>query len=73
MVDQCPNCKALSENCVRIQERAINKANACEAKLFHAWQSLRQQSKGMNRMARKIKRLQAALRLAQQHDGGQHG
>jgi hypothetical protein len=60
---ECPNCKALAENCNRIQERASNHANACEAKLFHAWQSLRQQQKGMKRMARKIKRLQSQLKV----------
>jgi hypothetical protein len=58
----CPNCKALAENCHQIQERAHNRVNSTEAKLFHAWNSLRQQQKGMRRMARKIKRLQMQLK-----------
>lgn len=73
MTDQCPKCKALSENCNRIQERAINHANSCEARLFHAWQSLRQQQKGMKRMARKIKRLQAQLKANGPQHGASHG
>lgn len=46
------------ETCMQIQERAIARKDFAEARLGEAWKGAKQQNKGMNRMARKIKRLQ---------------
>lgn len=62
MTAYCPICREVSENCLRIQESSTQQVNAYKAAMLDSSQALRQQSKGMKRMARKIKRLQALLR-----------
>jgi hypothetical protein len=50
-------------------ERELVDKNQCKAWLYDAWKALRQQQKGMNRMARKIKRLQRELAAARSAGG----
>jgi hypothetical protein len=45
-------------------EKALQSSDFYKGLLFDAWKSLAQQQKGMRRMARKIKRLQARVKGA---------
>jgi hypothetical protein len=51
----------MEEHYRALWQRADAEASRNKCLLFDAWKALRQQQKGMNRMARKIKRLQSAL------------
>jgi uncharacterized protein YigA (DUF484 family) len=46
---------------IALVDRWQRDADSHKAKLFDAWKSLRMQQKGLNRLARKIKRLNAQL------------
>lgn len=60
----CRHCEETVARSSETQERLIANADRWKGYLFDAWTAARQQNKGMNRMARKIKRLQAELELA---------
>lgn len=57
----CRKCEQTVARSAEKQEHLIGLTNMYKARLFEAWKAARQQNKGMNRMARKIKRLQAEL------------
>ena len=54
---ECPTC----EHYVTLWERDRYKTNEYKALLFHHWQAHGKQTKGMQRMARKIKRQKAEI------------
>lgn len=51
-------------------EKQLAQTNFYKACLYDAWKALRGQSKGMKRMARKIKRLKAELAAAEANKEG---
>ncbi len=57
----CRHCEEVVARSAETQERLIGHANRWKGYLFDAWTAARQQNKGMNRMARKIKRLETEL------------
>lgn len=51
----------LHDHYLTLIDRWQREADSNKAKLFDAWQALRGQQKGLNRQARKIRRLQAQI------------
>jgi hypothetical protein len=58
--------KQLSEHYRGLYERFEHQANWYQGLLYHSWRVIRQQNKGLNRQARKIKRLQAEIKVNNQ-------
>lgn len=61
--------KQSAEHYKALFDRYYNESCRYQALLFHSWRVIREQNKGLNRQARKIKRLQKALR----EPGGEGG
>jgi hypothetical protein len=58
----CRRCKETTELCFRNMEAVHARMNVYKAQCYDNIVSRRQQTKGMQRMARKIKRLEAKLK-----------
>ena len=46
-----------------LMERHLADSQRYQALLYHAWKTIRAQNKGLNRQARRVKRLQAELEI----------
>lgn len=57
--------KWAAEHYRALYERYEKQANWYQGLLYHSWRVIRQQNKGLNRQAKKIKRLQAELKTKQ--------
>jgi len=51
-----------TEHYRRLFERHLTESQKYQAMLYHAWQVIRQQQKGLNRQSKKIKRLKERLK-----------
>jgi hypothetical protein len=58
---RCRNCHAIAANSMAIQTKCNHERDWYKGLLFEAWKSRAGQTRGMQRMARKIKALKAEL------------
>lgn len=62
IIFRCRSCRAIVENGMQIQKRVMEDRDMYKAMLFDAYKGAASQTKGMQRMARKIKRLKAEVK-----------
>lgn len=63
----------MHDHYIALVDRWQREADSYKAKLFDAWKSLRMQQKGLNRQARKMKRLHRELAEARETIKGLRG